>query len=75
MISRQLPQHIVEAEASFQAAIRLDPNRHDGYYNLGNLYLETEKFESAIDQYQSCLTTIPQWPFDLVEFRSCCAIS
>ena len=62
MISRQLPEHIVEAEASFHAAIRLDPNRHDGYYNLGNLYLETEKFEQAIDQYQRALRLSPNGP-------------
>ena len=62
MISRQLPEHIVEAEASFQAAIYLDPNRHDGYYNLGNLYLESERYDEAIDQYQCALHLSPNGP-------------
>ena len=65
MISRQLP-NIVEAEASFQAAIYLDPNRHDGYYNLGNLYLESRRYDEA--RSISLRLHLSQWPFNLAEF-------
>ena len=60
--TRQLPDYISEAEAAFQAAIRLEPLRHDGYYNLGNLYLEEERYESAIEQYTQALRLTSNGP-------------
>ena len=62
IIARQLPDYISEAEAAFQAAIRLEPLRHDGYYNLGNLYLEEERYESAIEQYTQALRLTSNGP-------------
>ena len=55
MIARHLPERLGEAEAAFQGAIRLDPNRHDTYYNLGNLYFAREKFSEALEQYRLSL--------------------
>lgn len=55
MISRQLPECLVEAEAAFHAAIRIAPDRHDAYYNLGNLYFHLERFEDALVEYRRSL--------------------
>ena len=44
MIARQIPDRLPEAEAAFQAAIRLQPHRHDAYYNLGNLVFAQEVY-------------------------------
>ena len=55
MVCRQLPKHISEAEASFQAVISLAPSRSDAHYNLGNLYIHQERFDEAISEYMISL--------------------
>ena len=59
MIARQVPKRRDEAEAAFQAAIRLQPDRHDAYYNLGNLYFAEERFEEAALEYRRSLDRYP----------------
>ena len=59
MIARQVPQRRDEAEAALQAAIRLQPDRHDAYYNLGNLYFAEERFEEAAREYRRSLDRYP----------------
>ena len=62
MICRQLPERVSEAEASFNAAIVLSPQRADAYYNLGNLFFHQERFEEAISQYRLSLNLNPVAP-------------
>ncbi|QNI46832.1 tetratricopeptide repeat protein [Synechococcus sp. A15-60] len=59
MIARQVSKRRDEAEAAFQAAIRLQPDRHDAYYNLGNLYFAEERFEEAAREYRRSLDRYP----------------
>ena len=61
MIARQLPNRLDEAEAAFQSAIRLSPDRHDTYYNLGNLYYAQDRFEDAIEQYRRSISINPSF--------------
>ena len=68
MIARQLPDRLREAEAVFHAAIRLDPNRHDAYYNLGNLYFAEERFSEALDQYRLSLDRNDRQPLCWLNF-------
>ena len=60
MCARQLPQHQQEAEAAFRQAIRLNPNRADGHYNLGNLLLNQDRYSEAIEAYHRSLALEPR---------------
>lgn len=55
MVARLLPDHLGEAEAALKGAVRLDPTRHDAYYNLGNLYFSQDRFEEALKEYRLSL--------------------
>lgn len=59
MVARRIPVREEEAEASFLAAIRLDRKRADNYYNLGNLYLDQERYHQAQAQYLQALRCNP----------------
>lgn len=61
MIARKIPEREVEAEAAFRAAITLQPQRHDGYYNLGNLFLHQERYGDAIIEYRRSLKCNSFW--------------
>lgn len=61
MIARQLPGRLAEAEAAFQSAIHVNPNRHDAYYNLGNLYYYQDRFLEAIKEYRRSLDLNPSF--------------
>jgi tetratricopeptide (TPR) repeat protein len=39
----------------YQKAISVDKNNYKAFYNLGNLYLNTKKYNSAINTYKECL--------------------
>ena len=59
MVARKIVAREEEAEAAFLAAIRLDQSRADSYYNLGNLYLDQERYEQAQVQYRQALIFNP----------------
>ena len=54
-----MPNRRDQAEAAFQAAIRLQPERHDAYYNLGNLYFAEDRFVEACTEYRRSLDRYP----------------
>ena len=45
-------KNYTEAEKQLTKAIELDPNMAAAHYNLGNLYLEKEDNEKALNMYQ-----------------------
>jgi tetratricopeptide (TPR) repeat protein len=48
------------AEASFQAALKANPNYLQPYYALAGIYLSENKTDQAVAQYQSALATNPK---------------
>jgi len=44
-----------EAENHFKKVIQLVPNRSVGYFQLGLVYLETKKFDHAIEQFKKAV--------------------
>ena len=59
MCARRLPQHQGDAEHAFQAALRLNPDRADTHYNLGNLYNDVNRHAEAVTAYQASLALDP----------------
>lgn len=49
------------ATGYFQTAIRIDPNRTEGYYLLGMTYQEMENIPEAIDSYEKLLAIAPDF--------------
>lgn len=56
MCARRLPDRLSQAEQAFQHAIRLEPNRADCHYNLGNLYNDSGRHEEAVQAYRTSLS-------------------
>jgi len=49
------------ATGYFQTAIRIEPNRAEGYYLLGFTYQEMENIPGAIDSYEKLLVITPDF--------------
>lgn len=49
------------AAGYFQSAIRIDPNRPEGYYLLGFLYQEQENVDKAIATYEKLIVIAPEY--------------
>lgn len=62
MCARRLPSHHQQAEQAFLQGIRLDPNRADSHYNLGNLYSDAERYTDAEAAYRTSLALNPNGP-------------
>ncbi len=59
MCARRLPEHQPDAEEAFLQAIALSPNRSDSFYNLGNLYNDSDRHEQASEAYRKSLAIDP----------------
>lgn len=49
------------AAGYFQSAIRIDPNRPEGYYLLGFLYQNQENIDKAIAAYEKLIVIAPEY--------------
>lgn len=52
-------KHNPLAEGYFQTAIRIGPNRPEGYYMLGMFYQGQENFEKAVEIYEKLIVVSP----------------
>ncbi|MEO8287739.1 MAG: tetratricopeptide repeat protein [Chloroflexota bacterium] len=48
-----------QAEEYLKKLLVLDPTRYDGWYNLGNLYLEHGQYKRAVKQFRKALELSP----------------
>ena len=61
LLAQQGPQGApAEAEALFRQAVALRPSLTEGWFELGNLYLDTGKFELALPAYEHARQLEPQ---------------
>ena len=51
-----------QAAASFQAALRDNPDYPEAHYNLGTLYLKSENMAEAREHFQRALQLRPEYP-------------
>lgn len=49
-----------EAIGEFKKAIQSDPTKTKAYYDLGNMYLNQQKYKEAIDLFEQGLKNIPE---------------
>ena len=52
---------MLQAEAEFENAVRLEPHAPSGHYWLGGVYFLQAKYEKAIDVFQQSLEKLPDW--------------
>ena len=53
---------LVEAEALYEKAIRLDVECFEAYFNLGNIHHDLGRYPEALAAYRDALTINPAYP-------------
>ncbi len=54
-------KNLGDAASSLEQAIRLDPSDPMVHYDLGLVYLQTERFQAAADQFRQATVLKPDW--------------
>jgi tetratricopeptide (TPR) repeat protein len=62
---------LAEAEREFETALRIDPDDWESLSGLGNVYLESNRPEAAIEKYRAALRLHPA--FDVGQYNLGCA--
>jgi cytochrome c-type biogenesis protein CcmH/NrfG len=45
--------------------IKIKPNKHETYYNMGNAYRKLKEYQKAIDAYKAAIKIKPDYPLAL----------
>ena len=53
-------KRIKEAEENYKRAIKIKPDFAEACFNLGNIFMETESFDDAIEIYRRTIKINPQ---------------
>src|SRR5205823_13626270 len=53
---------LVEAEALYEKAARIDPECFEAYFNIGNIHHDLARYAEAVADYREALAINPMYP-------------